>query len=386
MATRRRWAFISGMAGVPWGGSELLWSQTATRLAEGGNPVLACVQGWPERPFAVEQLARVGVEVVERRIDSRSFLRRGIQAFWRRREQGPSLPGLDWVAARRIAAFKPDAVVISHGGIGCGLEWMEWCRWKGVPYVSVAQANAEIWWPEDGLADRMQAAHEGAKLSCFVAQGNLRLFETQIGGRLRNARVVWNPCGAGVNDSLPWPATDAGWRLACVARLDPRAKGQDLLLGALARVPWRERGVTVSLFGDGPMRRSLERVAKELGLEEVVRFEGHVPDVTAIWRRHHLLVMPSRYEGLPIALVEAFRCGRPAVVTAVGGCAECVDEGETGFVSGAVSVEGIHQALERAWEQREAWEAMGREAARRMASRYPADPVGEFAGLLDATF
>lgn len=386
MATQRRWAFISGMGGLPWGGSEFLWSQAAARMAGDGDPVLACVKGWPERPAAVEELARGGVEVVERRTESASLLGRSVQAFWRYQGHRPSFPGLDWLAARRIRAFRPDAVVISHGGIGCGLEWMEWCRWRGIPYLSVSQANSEAWWPEDGLAERMRQAHEGAKLSCFVSNGNLRMFEAQIGGRLVKSRLVWNPCQPGVKDYLPWPGREGGWRLASVARLDPRAKGQDLLLGVLARGPWRARGVSVSLCGEGPMRKSLERLAKELGLEGIVRFEGHVPDVTTIWRRHHLLVLPSRFEGLPIALVEAFRCGRPAVVTAVGGCAECVEDGETGFVSESVSEEGFQQALERAWEQRETWEAMGRRSAERVAARYPADPVGEFVKLLGATF
>ena len=56
-----------------------------------------------------------------------------------------------------------------------------------------------------------------------------------------------------------------------------------------------------------------------------VHFRGHVNDIRAIWEQNHLLVLPSRYEGLPLALVEAMWCGRPAVVTDVGGNAElCV--------------------------------------------------------------
>ena len=66
-----------------------------------------------------------------------------------------------------------------------------------------------------------------------------------------------------------------------------------------------------------------------------------------IWAKEQILVLPSRQEGLPIALVEAMMAGRPAVVTDVGGNREVIDEGITGFIAEAPTVCAVSAALER---------------------------------------
>jgi len=97
-----------------------------------------------------------------------------------------------------------------------------------------------------------------------------------------------------------------------------------------------------------------------------------------------MLVLPSRCEGLPLALVEAMWCSRPAVVTDVGGNAElCVDD-ETGFVAGAPTPGVFGQALERAWGRRHEWQFMGQQARRRAEELIPKDPVGDFCSQLTA--
>jgi glycosyltransferase involved in cell wall biosynthesis len=89
--------------------------------------------------------------------------------------------------------------------------------------------------------------------------------------------------------------------------MDPAAKGQDLLLRALARPEWRERPVVLNCFGAGPDELALRRMAGMLQLNNI-HFRGHVTDVRAIREQNHLLVLPSRYEGLPLVLVEAMWC------------------------------------------------------------------------------
>jgi len=169
--------------------------------------------------------------------------------------------------------------------------------------------------------------------------------------------------------------------MACVARLDPAAKGQDLLFEVLAQKNWRDRPVEINLYGSGLFERNLQKLAGNLELKNVC-FRGHTPDVKAIWENNHILVLPSRFEGLPLALVEAMWCARPAVVTDIAGNAEvCVDE-ETGFVADAPSVGLLGRALERAWSRRNAWEGMGRLARARIEQLVPKDPAGDFCSLL----
>jgi glycosyltransferase involved in cell wall biosynthesis len=165
--------------------------------------------------------------------------------------------------------------------------------------------------------------------------------------------------------------------MACVARIDPAAKGQDLLLQTLARPEWRDRPVELNFFGAGPDELGLRRMAELLQLENV-HFRGHVTDIKAIWEHNHLLVLPSRYEGLPLALVEAMWCGRPAVVTDVGGNAELCVDNETGFVAPAATLSSFSHALQRAWERRKEWLHLGQAARARAENQMPKDPVTVF--------
>jgi glycosyltransferase involved in cell wall biosynthesis len=166
--------------------------------------------------------------------------------------------------------------------------------------------------------------------------------------------------------------------MACVARLQTRAKGHDLLLQAFAAPQWRDRPLHLTFFGDGENRRGLEKLASLLGLDTQISFGGHVSRVQDIWRDHHLIAQPSRNEGMPLSLVEALMCGRPALVTDVAGHAELITDGVNGFIAEAASVQHIGQALERAWDGRTGWQEMGRSAYERIRLDIPCDPAADF--------
>src|SRR4029450_7098540 len=99
-------------------------------------------------------------------------------------------------------------------------------------------------------------------------------------------------------------------------------------------------------------------------------FLGHVEDIRALWAENHLLVLPSRAEGTPLALVEAMLCGRPAVVTDVGGNAEWIAEPETGFVAEAPTAKSFGAALERAWQARDHWQKLGMQAHNKASQKF----------------
>ncbi|MFD2191370.1 glycosyltransferase [Pistricoccus aurantiacus] len=104
-----------------------------------------------------------------------------------------------------------------------------------------------------------------------------------------------------------------------VARLVP-AKDHALLLRAYARAQPREALVIV---GDGGQRRSLEALARELGIAERVYFVGHRDNPYPWMRAARLFVLSSRFEGLGIVLLEALACGTPVLsVDSVGGIRE----------------------------------------------------------------
>ena len=371
-------AFVSAMSGCPWGGCEVLWSETALRLAQEGHAVAASVQGWSPRPKQWSALSRAGVE-----IDERLFTRIRLRSRAARALFQPLLRIASQRAFTRwVARQKADLTCISSGWIIDDLGLMNLCLRSGRPYAVIVHANAEQWWPPDKHAPLLIDIYRSARRVFFVSERNRRLLETQLGIELAHAEVVRNPCNVRRNASPAWPAENGSVRLACVGRLEPEAKGQDLLLQVLASEPWCSRPVSVSFFGKGDCEEGLRRLADRLGLGERVRFCGQSDDVESIWATHHALVLPSRYEGLPLTVVEAMLCGRPVIVTNVAGNNEVVQADVTGFLAEAPTVEHLNSAMERAWNQRHQWEAMGQAAARAIRELMPADPAGDFARKL----
>jgi glycosyltransferase involved in cell wall biosynthesis len=278
-----------------------------------------------------------------------------------------------------IRNFRPDLICVSNGAVGCGLDWMEWLGQEGIRYTAVCQANAEWLWPMEPEAQRWIACYTGAERSYFVSEANRRLFEHQTGVRLANAQIVRNPYQVPYDGDCPWPDDSSGvLRLACVGRINPGAKGQDLVLQVLAMDKWRSRPVHCSFFGDGGARPALERLAAGLGVSDRIAFCGHVPSVESVWHGHHALLLPSRYEGLPIVVVSAMLCGRPVIVTDVAGNREVVDDNVTGFIAAAPSVDSLDEAMERAWVRRAELAAMGQKARVAMRGKVPPNPTEVF--------
>jgi len=188
------------------------------------------------------------------------------------------------------------------------------------------------------------------------------------------------------NCELSWPDETDGLRVASVARLDPAAKGQDLILGVFSEPRWRTRNIAVTFYGTGPSQRSLSRYARMLDLGENVQFGGHALDVSQVWKQNHALILASRYEGTPLAVCEAMSCGRPVIATNVGGNSEVIIDNETGFLAESPSVKHLSEAMERAWNQRDRWPEIGEAAKTQIRKMRVNDPVQHFAQLLLSQF
>ena len=111
------------------------------------------------------------------------------------------------------------------------------------------------------------------------------------------------------------------------ARLD-RQKGLCYLLKAAALVP----EALFVLAGDGPERASLEAQAHQLGMDDRIVFLGYRQDISDLLASCDLFVLPSLFEGLPLAVLEAMAAGKPVIATAIGGTDEAVVPGETGLL------------------------------------------------------
>jgi glycosyltransferase involved in cell wall biosynthesis len=164
--------------------------------------------------------------------------------------------------------------------------------------------------------------------------------------------------------------------LLCLARIDPAFKGQHILLEVLAQEQWRHRDWRLLLVGGGRLSETVHRLVRYYGLDDGrVDMVGHEGDVIPVIASADLIVMPSLSEGTPYAAVEGMAAGRPVVATPVGGFAELVSDGRTGWLAEAATSAHFAEALERAWSMRAEWAEIGDAAADYVAEHCRSKPT-----------
>jgi glycosyltransferase involved in cell wall biosynthesis len=109
-------------------------------------------------------------------------------------------------------------------------------------------------------------------------------------------------------------------------------KGPQLFIEALGRLHDQRVDFRAELLSSGPMRARLERRTRDLGLQGIVTFRGHVPDVAAEMRRADVIVRPSFSEGMPLSLLEAMATRVSLVVSDVAGNNDLIRDGENGLL------------------------------------------------------
>jgi glycosyltransferase involved in cell wall biosynthesis len=370
--------FVSGNR--TWGGSEELWSATAAVLASEGHRVTVFKSGVDDSQPRIRHLRALSVRI--RDLARFPLMPRRLFPLVRSLSSGAAY-GHEVVrlSIGLTLSRRPDLVVVSQGGNHDGYFLAEVCRRLRLPYAIVSHKASELYWPPDSQMKTIAAVYRAARACFFVSEHNRRLTEEQLGFPPPHAAVVRNPFLVPWEPRADWPDEQRGWRLACIGRLHPKEKGQDLLLRVLARRHWRERPLSVTFYGDGLQRASLERMARNLELASVT-FAGFVSDVAAIWSENHGLILPSRCEGMPIVLVEAMLSGRVPIVTDAGGNAEIVDDGATGYVAAAATEDALDEAMERAWSERDRWREIGAAASARIRTLVPREPERCFAKRL----
>lgn len=130
--------------------------------------------------------------------------------------------------------------------------------------------------------------------------------------------------------------------LLALSRLHPK-KGLDTLLQALVELP----AAYAWLAGEGPIRKELEKMAKDLGVIDRVRFLGWRTDRAALLRAADVCVLPSRYEPFGTVILEAWAAGAPFVACRSAGPAAHVEDGETGLLAPIDDAPALAAAIRR---------------------------------------
>ncbi len=154
-----------------------------------------------------------------------------------------------------------------------------------------------------------------------------------------------------------------------VARLHA-AKNQLDLLRAFAVVRPRRPDAVLWLIGEGDRRAALEKEAFRLGLSDAVRLPGVRDDVDDVLSAMDVFALPSRWEGMPNALMEAMAAARPVIASDLDGIRELVVDGATGWLVPPGDVPALAAAILRGLEDPAMAARMGQAARERMKERF----------------
>lgn len=152
-----------------------------------------------------------------------------------------------------------------------------------------------------------------------------------------------------------------------------RVKDYPALFRAMMDLP---KAAHLVIAGAGPDEGSLRGLATQFGIQTQVRFLGFQPDVLPWMQAADAFVLSSRWEGLPLSLLEAGACALPAVATDVAGSREVIVKGETGFLASAGDTRALRGAMNRMMSlSLQARAAMGEQARRRVAENFSMERV-----------
>lgn len=251
----------------------------------------------------------------------------------------PRIVGANWIrVARALRALQPIDVVHAH---------LPDAWWFALPVaralrIPVRLAHSQNWYPQRGrrfrVLDRVAVQMSRARvLACseWVAEhwiDEYRLSPHRLTVALNAVEIadyeeLEAPLAARAKIGLP----RQGQLVLCVASLTEQ-KGHDFLLDAWVHMARECPTARLLLVGQGPLRPWLEARVHALGVRDSVLFLGARADVPLLMAACDLVVLASRWEGLPLVLAEAAAAGRPVVATDVGGVAEVVDNGRTGLL------------------------------------------------------
>lgn len=365
--------FITLNDHVSWGGSEELWSKTALKLCN-SHDVSILVKKWDNEAIQIKKLKSKGIKVLYKKV------KKTPPSTFLNKLKRKVFPKID----KKTNSFdytNYSHVVISIGDhldkklIGLTRQFIA----EKVPYSIVVQLATDLRTIDDETTIKLLEAYKNAKRVFFLSDENILKTEITFGKSLKNKDKINNPFNY-QQDYIP--IEEKNYNIACVAAFTCFHKSQDLLITVLSQDKWRNRNITLNLYGNGINKIQLERLIKRYGLQEKIRLYGFVKDKTAIWKLNSCCIMPSRMEGQSLAMLEAMSYGRMVIATAVGDAERLVVNNKTGFLIEAPTLKHIDETLENAWNNRDYWIEYGKNARNHLFKLITIDPVEDFANKL----
>ncbi len=362
--------FLSLMNGAAWGGSEELWFRAALWMSRHDYKIGIGCYDWPEKQARINELKNAGCSI---------YLLPNKKGLFKK------------TAVKKVLHSVPfqeyNLTVVNQGG------WEEILHSpfsnlnKKLPnYVILNHnynENAVLSFTKQKL---LQQWTSGAQMNFGATQKIFEVIQKKFNISIDKKQTLVNPVTfipdteagsypAFTNDTCIW---------VMLAELDTARKAQDVLINALSSLKWKARNWQLHLYGKGKDKEKLEQLIIELGLEEKIFLKGFTTNIKQTLLDCSLLLQCTLIDAMPLSVVEAMASGRPCVVSKVGDMPAWVEDGVNGFICPPVTVEGIDEALESCWQQKNNWAAMGKNAFDTFIKKYPQPYEEKIAEILSS--
>lgn len=153
-------------------------------------------------------------------------------------------------------------------------------------------------------------------------------------------------------------------------------KGLDILLRAVSLLP-RSYELKLRVLGNGPLWEEMQALVAHLGISDQVEFLGEVENVREHLQSADMFVLPSRFEGLSNALLEAMACGLPVVATKTSGTVDVLRHGENGLLVDVEDPKALAAAIEQLLQETSLAQKLAENAIQTVRMNYSLDSVAE---------
>jgi len=346
------------------GAFEAFLTELGRQVSAGGDAMTLACAGEPIAPVA-EGLRSVGV--------TWTVIRGWAEDKERVRPWRFCVPAL-----RLLKEVRPDVVAVHYGDelpsflvstlsglVGAGPGRWVWQQDQQIREPSwLTRRMSRIRLLAPGF-DRFVAVYRGGEeglVSRGLARGRVKLIYNGVADYTRARPAGWLRTELGLPEETVL--------LVHVGSLIHRKRADALLRAAARAGDAGDPGFRLLLVGDGPDRRALEALARQLGIAPRALFLGSRDDVREMLLDSDIFVLASEGEACSFAVLESMASSMPAVISNVGAAAEQVDDGCSGFVVDKDDIEGFARRLATLIAHPEMRERFGREARRRWEARH----------------
>ncbi len=167
-----------------------------------------------------------------------------------------------------------------------------------------------------------------------------------------------------------------GAMVGMVARLWEQKAPQDYI-ASIPKVVAKMPDAKFLVIGDGPLETELKKMSDKLGIEKNVQFLGWRQDINDLLKVIDVVVLPSLWEGLPVAILEAMALSKPIVATNIKGNNELVVHGETGYLVKPGNPEEISSYVLKLLNDQPLAKKMGRLGYSRVKEKFALNKIVE---------